>query len=173
MQKQNFDVAYKTNTICDNKDNIKKSYLVEEIEMAGFFSKIKSSFKGKDFEDDETLEQTEEYVELDTTKGSDGGQKILVKPFVLDDFTDIKPILDALREGNTICLVNIRPLKEKDLIELKRAINKLKKTTDAIEGDIAGFSDDYIVITPSFAEIYRSKGATAEIKATVDNSDEE
>ncbi|GIU69650.1 MAG: hypothetical protein KatS3mg002_0886 [Candidatus Woesearchaeota archaeon] len=93
-------------------------------------------------------------------------KKVIVKPFVLEDFTDIKPVLDALREGNTICLINIRPLKEKDLIELKRAINKLKKTCDAIEGDIAGFSDDYIVITPSFAEIYRSKGSTAEIKAS-------
>ncbi|MGV8087024.1 MAG: cell division protein SepF [Candidatus Woesearchaeota archaeon] len=140
--------------------------------MAGFFSKIKSSFKGKDFEDEDSTEQSDEYVELDTSKNSEGGQKILVKPFVLDDFTDIKPILDALREGNTICLVNIRPLKEKDLIELKRAINKLKKTTDAIEGDIAGFSDDYIVITPSFAQIYRSKGSTAEIKAAAETDDE-
>jgi len=141
--------------------------------MAGFFSKIKSSFKGnKEFDDEETVEQGDEYVELDTSKSSEGGQKILVKPFVLDDFTDIKPILDALREGNTICLVNIRPLKEKDLIELKRAINKLKKTTDAIEGDIAGFSDDYIVITPSFAQIYRSKGATAEIKTAAGDEEQ-
>ena len=141
--------------------------------MAGFFSKIKSSFKGKEFDDEEAVAQGDEYVELDTSKGTESGQKILVKPFVLEDFTDIKPILDSLREGNTICLVNIRPLKEKDLIELKRAINKLKKTTDAIEGDIAGFSDDYIVITPGFAEIYRSKGSTAEIKTAAAESDEE
>jgi SepF-like predicted cell division protein (DUF552 family) len=140
--------------------------------MAGFFSKIKSSFKGKDFDEEDAVEQGEEYVELDTTKGSESGQKIIVKPFVLDDFTDIKPILDALREGNTICLVNIRPLKEKDLIELKRAINKLKKTTDAIEGDIAGFSDDYIVITPGFAQIYRAKGTTAEIKEQASEEDD-
>ena len=134
------------------------------MEMAGFFSKIKSSLKKNDYDDEEVLDESEEYVELDTSKATDGGQKVIVKPFVLEDFTDIKPILDSLREGNTICLVNIRPLKEKDLIELKRAINKLKKTCDAIEGDIAGFSDDYIVITPSFAQIYRAKGTTAEIK---------
>jgi SepF-like predicted cell division protein (DUF552 family) len=141
--------------------------------MAGFLSKIKKSFKGKDFDDEDIVEQGDEYVELDTSKSSDGGQKVVVKPFVLEDFTDIKPILDSLREGNTICLVNIRPLKEKDLIELKRAINKLKKTTDAIEGDIAGFSDDYIVITPSFAEIYRSKGATAEIKSAAESEEDQ
>ena len=76
---------------------------------------------------------------------------------MIEDFEDIKPILDSLREGYTIALVNIRPLKDKDLIELKRAINKLKKTCDAIEGDIAGFGEDYLVAVPSFAEIYRSK----------------
>lgn len=141
--------------------------------MAGILSKIKDKFKKKEYDDEEQLDQTEEYVELDSSRGNESGQKIIVKPFVLEDFTDIKPILDALRDGSTICLVNIRPLKEKDLIELKRAINKLKKTCDAIEGDIAGFSDDYIVITPSFAQIYRAKGATAEIKEQSASSDED
>ncbi len=139
--------------------------------MVGFFSKIKKSIRKDSYDDDEGMDESEEYVELDTSRAGDSGQKVIVKPFVLEDFTDIKQILDALREGNTICLINIRPLKEKDLIELKRAINKLKKTCDAIEGDIAGFSDDYIVITPSFAEIYRSKGSTAEIKAAADDDE--
>ena len=44
---------------------------------------------------------------------------------------------------------------------MKRAINKLKKTTDAIEGDIAGFGDDYVVVTPSFAQVYRGPTTTA------------
>jgi len=65
--------------------------------------------------------------------------------------------LDAIREGYTVALINIKPIKDKDIIELKRAINKLKKTCDAIEGDIAGFGEDWIVVTPSFAEIYRTK----------------
>ena len=75
----------------------------------------------------------------------------------MEDFSDIKEILDAIREGYTIALINIKPLKDKDLVELKRAINKLKKTCDAIDGDIAGFGDDYVVVTPSFAEIHRTK----------------
>ena len=75
----------------------------------------------------------------------------------MQEFEDVKPILDALREGYTIPLVNIRGLKDKDLVELKRAINKLKKTTDAIEGDIAGFGEDWIAIVPSFATIHREK----------------
>lgn len=122
----------------------------------GFFSKLKEKFLAS--EGDEEAE--EGYVEIDS--GSESSRsKVIVRPFVLKDFEDIKPILDSLREGSTIALINIKPLKDKDIIELKRAINKLKKTTDAIEGEIAGFGEDYIVVTPSFAQIYRSKETSA------------
>ena len=108
----------------------------------------------------------EGYVELDTNSDEDVRSKIIIRPFVVKDFESIKAILDSLREGKTIALINIRPLKDKDLIELKRAINKLKKTTDAIDGEIAGFGEDYIVVTPSFAQIYRTK-ETSEVKESV------
>ncbi len=102
-------------------------------------------------------ENEQEYVELDTSSSNaKTDSKVIVRPFVLDDFSGIKQILEALRDGYTIALINIKPLRDKDLIELKRAINKLKKTTDAMEGSIAGFGEDYIVIAPSFAQIYRS-----------------
>lgn len=107
-------------------------------------------------------EGAEEYVEVGHEAAGDRG-KVVVRPFMLDDFEDVRQILDSLREGYTIALINIKPLKEKDLVELKRAINKLKKTCDAIEGDIAGFGEDYIVAVPSFAQIYRSK-ETEEVK---------
>ncbi|MBT4540457.1 cell division protein SepF [Candidatus Woesearchaeota archaeon] len=117
--------------------------------------KFKRSF-GTDEPDIDEVE--DEYVELDVLGGGEEKKnKVIVRPFVIDDFSDIKPVLDCLRIGTTICLVNIKPLKNKDLVELKRAINKLKKTCDAIEGDIAGFGDDYLVVTPSFASIHRSK----------------
>lgn len=127
--------------------------------MAGFWSNIRDKFGGPSSYEEEP-EGEEGYVELDT-EAEDLKSKIIVRPFVIEDFEDIKPILDSLREGYTIALINIRPLKEKDLIELKRAINKLKKTTDAIEGEIAGFGEDYIVVTPAFAQIYKSKGGKA------------
>ena len=125
----------------------------------GIFTQLKEKFSGKSATSDEDLQ---EYVELGNNDGA-SRTKVTVRPFMLEDFEDVKPILDALREGYTIALVNIRPLKDKDLIELKRAINKLKKTCDAVEGDIAGFGEDYIVAVPSFAQIYRSKD-TEEVK---------
>ena len=108
--------------------------------------------KNSDFDDD----FGEDYVEIDTNVDKGPKARILVRPFFIEDFADIKPALDALREGTTIALINIKPLKDKDIIELKRAVNKLKKTCDAIEGDIAGFGEDWIVVTPSFAQIYRT-----------------
>lgn len=120
-----------------------------------FKEKIKTAFKPSS----DSLEEgdaEEEYVELDTSK-EEGKSKVIVRPFSIEDFSDVKPILDSLRVGRTIALINIKPLKDKDLIELKRTISKLKKTTEAIEGDIAGFGDDWIIVTPTFAQIYRSK----------------
>ena len=105
--------------------------------------------------------QEEEYVELSSESAKEAKGKVVVRPFIIEDFSDVKIILDSLREGSTIALVNIKPLKDKDLIELKRAINKLKKTTDAIEGDIAGFGDDYVIVTPSFAKVYRGPTTTS------------
>jgi SepF-like predicted cell division protein (DUF552 family) len=120
-------------------------------------------FKSKEEEQKIEADVEEGYVELDSDSNDEIRSKIIVRPFVMKDFESIKPVLDSLREGRTIALVNIRPLKDKDLVELKRAINKLKKTTDAIDGEIAGFGEDYIVVAPSFAQIYRTK-ETSEVR---------
>jgi SepF-like predicted cell division protein (DUF552 family) len=132
--------------------------------MAGFFSMKK--FTKKEFDEDDNLEAEDEYVELNSDGSRSGTSKVVVRPFVLEDFSDIKGVLEALREGNTICLVNIRPLKDKDMVELKRAINKLKKTIEAVSGDIAGFGEEYIVVVPSFAEIYKTAETLKESKGS-------
>lgn len=129
--------------------------------MKNIFLRMKEKLSGS-FGEEPYAEKGEEYVEVGP-ETEEGKAKIIVRPFIIEEFEDIKPILDVIREGYTIALINIRPLKDKDIVELKRAISKLKKTTDALEGDIAGFGEDYIVIAPSFATIYRAKG-TEEVK---------
>jgi len=117
--------------------------------MTGVLEKL---FSGKQQSD----EFTDDFVEISARPVDKSGKaKVIVRPFIVEDFADIKPALDALREGYTVALVNIKPLKDKDLVELKRAVSKLKKTCEAIEGDIAGFGEDWIVVTPNFAQIYR------------------
>ena len=129
------------------------------MKMKDFLLQLREKFT-QPREDEENREQTEEYVELgEEAPAKEDKSKILVRPFVMEEFEDIKEILDSLREGSTIALVNIKPLKDKDLIELKRAISKLRKTCEAIDGDIAGFGEDYVVAVPCFARIHRSKAA--------------
>lgn len=124
--------------------------------MKDFLLQLKEKFM-KPAEDEEEFDDGQSYVELGSAPaGNEEKAKVLVRPFVMEDFEDIKDVLDVLREGSTIALINIKPLKDKDLVELKRAISKLRKTCEAIEGDIAGFGEDYVVAVPYFARIHRN-----------------
>ena len=122
--------------------------------MRDFFLQLKDKFT-KPVEEEAELEQGDSYVEVDSESSKEERSKVVVRPFVMEEFEDIKEILDVLREGSTIALVNIKPLKDKDLVELKRAISKLRKTCEAIDGDIAGFGEDYVVAVPYFARVHR------------------
>jgi len=119
------------------------------------FKKIKEMFSGSSPEG--------EYVEIDLGKEIKKA-KILIKPFILKKFEDVNDVLNYLREGYTIAIVDIKPLKSKDIIEVKRAISKLKKTADALEGSIAGFGDGIVIITPSFAEIAKSPVGKSDVE---------
>ncbi len=111
-------------------------------------------------------EEPEDYVEIDLNSAQINENKIVVKPFVLREFEDINAVLNSLREGYTIAVIDIKPLKTKDIIELKRAIAKIKKTIDAIEGKIAGFGENIILATPQFADIHKVPAAPQKEKKT-------
>ncbi len=96
----------------------------------------------------------EDYLEIDLDKEEKEG-KVLVKLFVLKKYEDVNQILNVLREGYTIAVIDIKVLKSKDPIELKRAVSKIKKTADALEGNIAGFGENLLIVTPPFAQIQR------------------
>jgi SepF-like predicted cell division protein (DUF552 family) len=108
-------------------------------------------------------EASDDYVEIDVSQVEAKKEKIKVRPFVLRKYDDVNEILNSLREGYTIAVIDIKTLKSKDVIELKRAIAKIKKTIDAMEGSIAGFGEHTIIATPDFAEIHKAQAA--EIKA--------
>ena len=96
----------------------------------------------------------DEYMELDVDSKKEPDHKVIVKLFVIKKYEDINRILNSIREGYTIAIVDFRVLKQKDPIELKRAVAKLKKTVDALDGSIAGH-DNFLVVTPAFAKIYK------------------
>ena len=111
------------------------------------FKKIRDAFSSSSSEP-----MGDEYLEIDLEEKKQE-KKILVKLFQLKDYDDTNEVLSALRDGYTIAVVDITVLRKKDSIELKRAISKIKKTTDALEGSIAGFGENLIIVTPSFAKI--------------------
>jgi SepF-like predicted cell division protein (DUF552 family) len=101
-----------------------------------------------------------EYIEIDLGQSpSEKTTKVLVRPFVLKKFDDTPEILNSLREGYTIAIIDMKPLKDKDIIELKRAVSKIRKTAEALEGNVAGFGENIIIVTPNFAEIYKPNKA--------------
>jgi len=116
------------------------------------FDRIKRAF---------SVEDDPEYIEIDLGKEVKKS-KVIVRPFILRSFEDINSILNSLREGYTIAIIDIKPLRAKDIIELKRAISKIKKTADALEGSIAGFGENIIIVTPQFADIHKTPERHAE-----------
>jgi len=119
------------------------------------FEKFKRSLRKKG-------EDTPDYLEIDLDRDKPADSKVIVKTFVLRAYEDVNPILNALREGFTIAIIDIRILKSKDIVELKRVISKVKKTIEALEGSIAGFGENVVIATPSFARI--EKGDIVEEK---------
>ena len=101
-----------------------------------------------------SAEDMEEIVELESIELSKDA-KMYVRIITLQEYGDVERAQNELREGNVVWL-RIRPLKDKDMIELKRAIDKLKKTVHAIGGDIAGVDEDYVILTPSGVRISRN-----------------
>lgn len=113
------------------------------------FEKFKNAFKGSDDS------VGDEYLEIDLSQEKKEN-KVVVKLFNLNDYEDSTSVINSLREGYTIAVIDMRVLKKKDPIELKRAISKIKKTADALEGSIAGFGENTVVVTPSFARIEKN-----------------
>ena len=105
------------------------------------FDRIKRMIGRDDEFDSEFIE-----IDLDQDKAE---SKVLIKTFILKSYDDINAILESLRSGYTITVIDIKHLKSKDVVELKRAISKIKKTVDALEGKIAGFGEHTVIATPS------------------------
>lgn len=104
--------------------------------------------------------EEEDYVEVNVMD-SDGvmhhhhaAGKIGIKIEKLNDFSDTERILKSVRAGNVL-FVKIKGLKEKDIGELKRAVERLKKSATANNGEIAGIEQDWLVLTPEHAVLHR------------------
>jgi SepF-like predicted cell division protein (DUF552 family) len=134
---------------------LRNLYKSLDVDFNDMFKKIRKAFGG---EEDNYAE--EDYLELDLA-AEQKERKVAVKLFVLKKYEDVTKILNAIREEYTIAIIDFKQLKQRDAIELKRAVSKLKKTVDALGGSIAGH-DNIVIVTPSFAKIYKEAPAQPE-----------
>ncbi len=116
--------------------------------------KLKESLSKKKFSVDYD-EPADDYIELKEQPVQQNEANISVRYCTLDSFEDVKPVLDFIRDGSSICIVKIKPLKDKDINELKRAISKMKKVCEVMEGDIIGMDEDYLITSPSFVRVFK------------------
>jgi SepF-like predicted cell division protein (DUF552 family) len=100
-------------------------------------------------------ETEEDYVEIDKSFLAEE-EKVRVRVENLKTVGDVERIQDLIRTGNIVFL-RIKDLKAKNLKDLKRAVDRLRKTCVAMNGDIVGIDEDYIVLCPSFARVFRGK----------------
>jgi SepF-like predicted cell division protein (DUF552 family) len=111
---------------------------------------LESIFKKKEPTEDEG----EEFIELET-EGEDR-RKVNIRIENLNDYRDVEEIQKLLREGNIVFL-KIKKIRDRDIGELKRSVERLRKTSIAMNGDIVGIDEDYLVLVPPFAKIYRGQ----------------
>ncbi len=88
-------------------------------------------------------EDREEFIEI-TTEGEERGRSN-IRIENLSDYRDVEGVQRLLREGNIVFL-RIKKLKERDLGELKRSVERLRRTSVAMNGDIIGVDEDYLYI---------------------------
>ena len=102
------------------------------------------------------LRGSDDYIEIDMSNEERPDKKLLVEVEKLDNYADSDRLQAKVREGSVL-IVKIRELKSKDMVELRRAVEKLKKTCLAINGDIAGLGEDWLVLTPAAAKVHRDE----------------
>ncbi len=116
------------------------------------FRDLLSRSGAKDFEEIDGEEYMEVNV-MDSAAGKAAG-KMGIRIENLEEFADAERILKQVREGSIIFL-KIKGLKDKDMGELKRAVEKLKRTVLANNGDIIGVEQNWLIIAPEFISVHR------------------
>jgi SepF-like predicted cell division protein (DUF552 family) len=80
--------------------------------------------------------------------------QIYLKALPLRDREEVEDIKKDI-SSNFIVILRITPLAQKNVEELKKAVEELYNYTISIGGDIARLGDERVVITPPGVKIWR------------------
>ncbi|MEE8133196.1 MAG: cell division protein SepF [Nitrososphaerales archaeon] len=81
-------------------------------------------------------------------------QPTYVKSITLRDPTDVDEIKQDVKKHNVV-IIRVTPLAQKNIDELKVAVEELYKFTQSIEGDIARLGEERIVMTPPGVKVWK------------------
>lgn len=99
------------------------------------------------------------YIDLGVLKGREPGPSKTGGPLVkfaeIDGYRQIPELSNLVYEGN-ILVLDFTPIANDDL-ELKRTITELKRVVEDINGDIAGVSQNLLMVTPKGIGIDKKK----------------
>lgn len=82
--------------------------------------------------------------------------KTYLKAMPLRDLSDIETVKNEVNSGN-ILILRITPLANKNIEDVKRAVNELCEFADSVGGDIARLGEERVVICPPNVRIWREK----------------
>ncbi|PVX23787.1 MAG: cell division protein SepF [Candidatus Bathyarchaeum sp.] len=77
-----------------------------------------------------------------------------MKALPLRNLADVEVIKHELNLGN-ILILKITPLANKNVEDVKKAVNELSVFTQSIGGDIASLGEERVVIVPQSIKIWR------------------
>ncbi|MFV2041445.1 MAG: cell division protein SepF [Candidatus Hydrothermarchaeales archaeon] len=103
---------------------------------------------------------TEDYVRLEPESEFGAGLNAperYVSVYKLRGFSDVDGCTTQLSDGN-IVLLDIKPLADRSVTELKHAIDEIKDICLAMGSDIAGIGENHLILTPPNVKILRTKG---------------
>jgi SepF-like predicted cell division protein (DUF552 family) len=92
----------------------------------------------------------QDYVRLDPEEEFATGLNAperYVTVYKLRGFSDVDGCTGQLSEGN-IVLLDIKPLADRSVTELKHAIDEIKDTCSSMGADLAGIGENHLILTP-------------------------
>ena len=95
--------------------------------------------------------KVEKEVEVRAVSG-----KTYLKAMPLRDLSDLDSVKSEVKSGN-IMIIRITPLANKNIDDVKRAVNELCEFVESVGGDIARLGEERVVICPPSVKIWREK----------------
>ncbi|MBR9681619.1 MAG: cell division protein SepF [Candidatus Altiarchaeota archaeon] len=82
-------------------------------------------------------------------------KKIKLGLLVMERYTDVEKVLSRFRKSDSILIVKISPLRDKDMSDLKKAIDRIKTHCSVTGAELAALDDNWIVLVPPVVEVLR------------------